>query len=415
MMPRIVALAASIVFISGLAASQQKMTKVKPPPGNIVVSLVTPASVPFHLQAQFSAEGEPDKGSVEIFWLAPDKYRRTIKSPEFSQTLIVNGNKVFEDNSDDYFPLWLQTLSAAVVDSEKVLRTAKAGMSTLIRDRDGIVDHEAAFDYGPKVVATGPYGTSNVVKAPGHSMGLRHYQEFQGKGVPTSLYLQIDPGYSVSARIVLLETLDAPDPKLFQIVAPTASEDRLRSVAVSEADFRKALLSDPEIIWPQVLDGAITGPTSFYVSTDRTGRVREVQPFETANERSNDSAVSQIMKWRIKATMVDGVPVQTEALLNFTLDTRAYGPAEPLSDDEIRKLATNMVEPRVAPGTVPPGSTKAFRVAVDFEGNVYEVIAGDGPAVLGKPCHDALSKWHFPPYMQDGKPRPYRAEVIFRF
>jgi hypothetical protein len=36
--------------------------------------------------------------------------------------------------------------------------------------------------------------------------------------------------------------------------------------------------------------------------------------------------------------MKDGVRVQAEAILNFHFDTRAYGPAKPLTDAEVRKL-----------------------------------------------------------------------------
>src|ERR1700690_1872014 len=74
-------------------------------------TLIAPGSPSFHLNAVITAQDDPDsKGEVEMFWVAPDKWRRTIKSQEFSQTLIVNRDKVFEQDSEDYFPLSLQTL-----------------------------------------------------------------------------------------------------------------------------------------------------------------------------------------------------------------------------------------------------------------------------------------------------------------
>ena len=145
---------------------------------------------------------------------------------------------------------------------------------------------------------------------------------------------------------------------------------------------------------------------------DRTGKVREVLPVHTDNERSNDSARRQIMAWKFKPATEDGVPVQAEGILNFRLDTRAWGPPAPLSDAEARKLASNPVDPDFPPG-VPTGATKTIWVAVDSDGLILEEIAADGPPQLTRPCMDALSKWRFKPIIENGQPRPYRAKIVF--
>jgi hypothetical protein len=49
------------------------------------------------LQAVITERGDPNEHvEVEMSWMAPDKWKRTIRSAEFSQTLIVNGDKIFE-------------------------------------------------------------------------------------------------------------------------------------------------------------------------------------------------------------------------------------------------------------------------------------------------------------------------------
>ena len=170
-----------------------------------------------------------------------------------------------------------------------------------------------------------------------------------------------------------------------------------------------------EIIWPQVLeDNNTTGETSYYVSLDRSGQVREVLPLSVAIERADDSARRQILKWRFKPVLRDGVPVQTESILNFSFNTRSYGPASPLTDEDARKLATNIIDPVFPEGTAPSGSTFEIRIAVDEEGNIIESIAGDGPHAMYQPCSEAVGKWHLRPIIEDGKPRPYRAKVICR-
>ena len=125
------------------------------------------------------------------------------------------------------------------------------------------------------------------------------------------------------------------------------------------------------------------------------GKVREVVPVSTANERTNESVCRQLMKWKFKPISKDGMPAQAESLLTFTLNTRAFGPTTPLSDIEVRKLASNTVEPVISPGTFPAGTTYTLRAAIDSDGRLIEVIAGNGPPKLYGPCYQAVSKWQF--------------------
>lgn len=120
------------------------------------------------------------------------------------------------------------------------------------------------------------------------------------------------------------------------------------------------------------------------------------------------------MKWKFKPLIKDGVPVQAESILTFTTNTRAFGPPAPLSDAEVRKLATNIVDPVIPPGTAPSGTSYTLSAAIDHEGHVIEVIAGEGPPDLFQPCYQAMQKWHFSPWMENGQPRPYRAQITFK-
>jgi len=174
------------------------------------------------------------------------------------------------------------------------------------------------------------------------------------------------------------------------------------------------VLESHEIIWPQVLDGATTGAATFYISVDRSGQVREVLPLHTANERTNDSARRQLIKWKFKPALKDGIPVQAESILAFTLNTRAWGPSAPLNDTEVRGLVSNAVEPVFPHGKVASGDSCSVMVAIDSEGYLIEAIPGTGTPGLFQACYQAISKWHFRPILQDGEPRPYRAEIKFQ-
>src|ERR1022692_114721 len=71
-------------------------------------TLVESGSRPFYLKATIS-DRDDDKsefnGTVEEYWLSPTKWRRVIKLRDFSQTRIVNGDMIYEDNNGDYLPL----------------------------------------------------------------------------------------------------------------------------------------------------------------------------------------------------------------------------------------------------------------------------------------------------------------------
>ena len=78
-----------------------------------------PGSRPFQLEANIVETTNPRsayRARIEEFWVSPGKYRRVIEAPEFAQTLVVNGDQVYEKNTGDYYPWWLQGLVTAIFD-----------------------------------------------------------------------------------------------------------------------------------------------------------------------------------------------------------------------------------------------------------------------------------------------------------
>lgn len=85
-------------------------------------SLTAPNSQPFHAKLTVSdsrKEHSEFSATIEISWAAPDKWRREIVSPVFSQTAIQNGRRYFETNSSDYFPWWLDNAMREVLDPSR--------------------------------------------------------------------------------------------------------------------------------------------------------------------------------------------------------------------------------------------------------------------------------------------------------
>jgi hypothetical protein len=227
------------------------------------------------------------------------------------------------------------------------------------------------------------------VAAPGRSVTFTDYRPFKNKRVARQLSYQIDAGDSYQAHVTTLGELMSDDTP-FAIPEHTPKKKQIRCVVLAEAELRTLALQPTEIIWPQVLeDNKTSGETSSYLFVDRSGQVREILPLSVSVERADDSARRQIMRWKFRPAMKDGVAVQAEAILSFHFDTRAYGPAKPLTDAEVRKLATNMTEP-VFPEGSPASSPCRIRIAVDAEGKVIEEIAVDGSGEVSLACMKAI-------------------------
>ena len=131
-------------------------------------------------------------------------------------------------------------------------------------------------------------------------------------------------------------------------------------------------MNTPAIVWPTVREGKTDGVMSVYISTDRSGQVREVWPLASNNPEPNQAAREQILRWQYKPYN-NGGPSQMEAVLTFAFSTRIENPIPVLSDAQARKLATRVVEAVVPAGKARTGTKFTLRVAVDEAGKAQTV------------------------------------------
>ncbi len=145
------------------------------------------------------------------------------------------------------------------------------------------------------------------------------------------------------------------------------------------------------------------------------GHVRETFPLNSDNAGLDDVARQQVQKWQFKPAVSKGVPVQVEGILTFAFNTKIERPVTILSDAEARRLATNTVEPLFKPGAASSGTPVTVRVSVDVDGKLLGVENPNNvPDVLFLAAYDALTQWHFQPYVKDGKPDFYKADITFQ-
>jgi hypothetical protein len=386
--------------------------------------LTLAGSKPFHLVAEIVEVTNPKsdyRAKVDEYWVAPDRWRRTIESPEFSQTLIVNGDKVSEKDTGDYFPWWLNDLVTAMVDplpmAEMLKQTnaqvqkPQAGqmVNSCVRLTTKIDNWTFCFE--------GERGLLSSVFARGFDAEFRDYKGFGEKQVARTLVIDPEPGTTIEAKVKHLEELSHPDEAMFVVDQPTPPQDRIRSVKVDQETVRRLATTSTEVTWPTVGEGPTKGGCAVYVSADRNGNIREVWPHGCDNAGLQDPLREMVRKWRLKPAIEGGTPVQVESLVTFSFETQTEKSKTlpVLTDAEARNLATDIVEPVFPPGSVAKGQQIVVQISVNETGKLTGVGNSHNlstPAFLAADA--ALKHWHFKPYIKDGKAQYFHADVIFR-
>jgi hypothetical protein len=426
----------SLVLLSLLAASLAAQEA-----GDKVVSIAQAADhavqqskltlsggAPFHLKAHIANAGalKPEySADVEEYWVAPEKWRRTVQSAGFSQILIANGDKVSEKLTGDYYPFWLRDMVTALfdplpmADQLKLMQgqmqipedSAKSNSCLSMQFRVGIAPAQnslsSAFCFG------GKGGLLQAVVTPGYKAQFDDYQPFKKKMVARTIKAEFAPDLVITAKVTELAALPSPDENLFTMDAATPATEQMKTIQVTEDSARALTVNTPAIVWPPVREGRTDGVMSVYVSVDRSGHVREVWPLASNNPELKETTREQLLHWQYKPYN-NGGPSQMEAVLTFAFTTRIENPIAVLSDAEARKLATRVVEAAVPPGKARKGTKFALRISVDEAGKLQAVQNQNKVApALYTAGAAALKQWRFRPYMNNGKPDRFYADITF--
>jgi len=383
---------------------------------------------PFHLKAHINS-GAPKPeytADVEEYWVSPEKWRRTVQSAGFTQTLIINGGTVSEKLTGDYYPFWLHDLVTALFDPLPMADQLKAMRGQLEIPEDSTKSNSclnmqakvgiapAQNTLGMGFCFGGRGGLLQAAVTPGYKAQFDNYLPFKKKMVARTIKAEFAPDLVLTAKITQLVDLLNADEKLFAVDAPTPATDQMKTIQVTEDSARALALNTPAIVWPTVREGKTDGVMSVYVSADRTGHVREVWPLASNNPALNNAAREQLLRWQYKPYN-NGGPSQMEAVLTFAFSTRIDNPIPVLSDAEARKLATHVVEAVVPPGKARKGTKFALRISVDEAGKIQAVQNQNKVAPALYTAGDAaLKQWRFRPYMNNGKPDRFYADITFQ-
>jgi hypothetical protein len=193
-------------------------------------TLAEPGAPSFHLKlgAKDTTMRNPEyNGEIEIWWAAPDKWRRTVKSPAFTQVAVQNEGRYYESNSaSDYLPYWLDELIRGSIDPIPVASLANASAD---EDRPGCRNWEIAHGSGDEKFSSyasicfNPDGTARQIFAEPIGLQLAAYQRFGNKQIARQLSVWPGDRSEITATVTELEPLEKWQPSGSDTPAPIFS------------------------------------------------------------------------------------------------------------------------------------------------------------------------------------------------
>jgi len=323
---RLVAAIGLLIILTGSTSGLRELPKLAVQKSQLTL----PGSIPFHLTATVLNPKDPSyrahTARIEELWVSPQKWRRKVTAPGFSQLLIVNGGRIHEEITGDYYPNWLRTLVNALFDPGAPLQ----GVDLTTSDDNPVRNTKQVCRRFATAVGIAPvsndvfstycflYGLLDGVNIPGYEVDYKDYAPFSGKQVSRRIREYLGRELQPEARIIELNVLKAPDESLFTI---TEAHPLLKTVFVTEQDARAHILDAAPMVWPKIHEGQAVGLASIYVCIDRDGRVRETRMLNNDHPDVADSAREQVMRWTFRPFMAEGVPVQAETILTWAYST----------------------------------------------------------------------------------------------
>lgn len=293
---------------------------------------LTTGDQPFHLvleieppgKAADSAQGQVP-AQVEVFWLNPITYRTVIRSSDFTQTRIVNGQTVEEHNTGDFYPRWIENFVQAILEpipGADMLRKESGSVPVGVQEHACIARDSAqvCFQDAEPRIATG--------SDPSRSIWFEDYAPFGRHQIARTLVDNLPGNLLVRGHIVQLTPLRQSDYPLLKAVEFTPPDKLIQTESVSgetaasiqqvtPANSQDKLHLASETVVrltpaggagaPTELDGRVT----VYIRTDKTGRVREA--YRDGVTALQDGAAERALTLRFKPLIVDGAPRQMEA------------------------------------------------------------------------------------------------------
>jgi hypothetical protein len=294
-------------------------------------TLAEPNAPPFHLKLaahDVTLKNPEYDAEIEVWWEAPDKWRRTVKSPAFTQIAVQNGSHYYESNSStDYLPFWLDELMQGSLAPIPVSALANVSAD---EDRPGCGNWEIHHGSGEEMFSSyasmcfNSDGTAREIFAEPIGLILTGYQKFGNKQIARRLSVWPGDRSEVAGSVTVLEPLEQWEPsgsatpisRLFDVPEDTGMASRVRFVSLPESALAPSESSPrAPLNWPASYTFPTSGVIAVRIQVDRAGNVREFPSAISKNQAINAIAVAQIKDWKFKPYLVDGSPVEVVTTL----------------------------------------------------------------------------------------------------
>lgn len=254
------------------AAAFAQIQRTSIPIGNAIekalakASLTGPNARPFHILVNVSEPENHDSpyvGTVEMWWISPQQWRREVTDKEgLRQTIVVTAGKKTEKDEGDYFPFWLREFVDAVTDPvpnaaaltrsgltiEQITMPNGAKSDPCVRAESKIGTGDRATDAFTVVCFDSEWRFKEFV-SPSYSMGFQDYKGFGKKQIARKLVDDPEPGTELVGSVIKLEELK-PSADLFQPLA--TNDNRFLSAHVTSEQMENLTANDTPIQWPTV-------------------------------------------------------------------------------------------------------------------------------------------------------------------
>lgn len=203
---------------------------------------------------------------------------------------------------------------------------------------------------------------------------------------------------------------------------PTRGRDGAYEVASSDL---KRVDSLPTFEVPRELSiYEFSDSVDLAVTISPEGRVKKVKALSGKSEALKDTAEKTVKKWTFQPYLVNGISVtiRTEIALEFDNTFDRY--REPNGDVPVR-LDENAARARVVKSVPPEYPSDAavariqgrvsLRIIIGEDGNVHAVHIIRGHPMLAPAAYNAVRKWKFNPYVENGKRLPVDTNLNIDF
>lgn len=301
------------------------------------------AGIPFHLKATYVALGSvgyqdgaevSGNGTIEIWWLSKDLWRRETTLAGYRTVFIRDGGKTQIYGTSNYIPLRLrQAEQAAVVkissqaaasEDWKLKRTKVSGVNLIILSpaESARISHaDPALPNKPAPILLQDYfSPDGILRIRRHGEFITFYnrfQPFQGLVVPRSTEVALGQSRLVTVSIDALEPLapgNATQARITEV--PKNLQLAARRILMPSKVVRGRIIRQIAPVYPpSAVAARQQGPVEICATIDDTGHVREPYLISSAGPLLDRAALTAVRQWTYKPLTLDGYPVNVETTI----------------------------------------------------------------------------------------------------